>query len=128
MSSDAQRGLISLGRSYLKAGHHRQALVMLRRARAQDRKAPEVYRWLGAAAQGCEEDEEAIAAYERALLDAPDDLEVVVNLAELYLNRLVIKRAADLLKRALELDPKVSHPAGVRARVLIMKAKKQAGS
>jgi tetratricopeptide (TPR) repeat protein len=128
MPSAAERGLVSLGRSYLKAGQAKEALLALRRARALDPTSPLADRWLGAAAQQCEEDEEAIAAYERALARAPDDLEVTVNLAELYLNRLVIQRAAILLERALALDPKISHPAGMRARVLIMKAKKQAGT
>jgi cytochrome c-type biogenesis protein CcmH/NrfG len=56
----------------------------------------------------------------------PDDLFVVVNLAELYLNTLRIEPAAELLQRALKLDPDMKHPAGVRARVLIMKAKRHA--
>lgn len=128
MSSPAERGLVSLGRSYLKAGQPKEALLTLRQARALDPKSTLADRWLGAAAQQCEEDEEAIAAYERALQHDEKDLEVTVNLAELYLNRLVIKRASVLLERALALDPKISNPAGLRARVLIMKAKKQAGT
>jgi cytochrome c-type biogenesis protein CcmH/NrfG len=127
MMSESERGWLSLGRSYLKAGRAKEALLTLRQARRADPSSPRIDRWLGAAAQQCEEDDEAIAAYERALAQKADDLEVVVNLAELYLNRVQVKKAAVLLERALQLDPQVKHPAGVRARVLIMKAKKQAG-
>ena len=122
------KGLVSVGRSYLQAGKAQEALATFRYAIAQHGPSPLIDRWLGSAAQLCEEDEEAIAAYERALKAAPDDLEVTVNLAELYLNRVKITEAAALLKRALALDPKITHPAGVRARVLIMKAKKQLGA
>ncbi len=114
-----------MGRSYLKGGCLREALLTLRQARVADPTSPLVDRWLGSAALRCAEENEAIEAYERALAHDPDDLEVVVNLAELYLNRVVIAKAAALLERALQLDPKVAHPAGIRARVLIMRAKKQ---
>ncbi len=128
MASAPERDLVSLGRTYLKAGQARAALLTLRRARAFDPTSPLCDRWLGAAAQQCEEDEEAIAAYERALAHDPKDLEVTVNLAELYLNRLVIQRASALLAHALALDPEIAKPAGLRARVLVMRAKKQAGA
>ncbi|MCC6808718.1 MAG: tetratricopeptide repeat protein [Deltaproteobacteria bacterium] len=127
-SASVERGLVSLGRSYLQAGDAKAALATFRYAQQKLGNRPAMDRWLGAAAQQCEEDDEAIAAYERALVTAPDDLEVTVNLAELYLNRLVIDRAAKLLEKALALDPKIAHPAGMRARILIMKAKKQAGT
>jgi tetratricopeptide (TPR) repeat protein len=121
----AQEGLVALGRSYLKAGLAAEALAAFRYTRLAHGDSRVLDRWLGAAAQQCEEDEEAIAAYERALGSDANDIEVTVNLAELYLNQLAIEKAATLLKRALELDPKIQHPAGVRARVLIMKTKKQ---
>jgi Tfp pilus assembly protein PilF len=60
------------------------------------------------------------AAYEAF----PRDLNVIVGYAELCISRVELQRAHDLLKSALELDPEARHPAGAKARVLILRAEK----
>lgn len=60
--------------------------------------------------------------YPQALNAFPTDLYVVVGYAELLLDKHQFSEAADLLRRAIELDPAAQHPAGARARVLILKA------
>jgi len=111
--------LASMGAFYFNKGDYDKALAVAHCVIAF-RDTPADQRLLAAAAHQCGEDEEALAAYEKCLPAFANDLHVVVNLAELSLNHLKPARAAELLKHALELDPKAAHPAGIRARALIM--------
>ncbi len=117
-------GWIALGRAYFEAQRYDAARATLKFASQRFGAHPELDRWLGAAAQKCDDEDTAMRAYARVLEARPDDLQVVVNLAEIYLNTLRIEPAAQLLERALALDPEIKQPAGMRARVLIMKARR----
>ncbi|MCC6808451.1 MAG: tetratricopeptide repeat protein [Deltaproteobacteria bacterium] len=82
---------------------------------------------LASAYQRSNRPEDAIRCYVAALAKAPNDLYVLANLAELLMNRGRMQEAADLLKKAIELDPKNAHPAGKRARALAVKGAKITG-
>ena len=113
--------LASMGAFYFNKEQYEKALAVARCVLAF-RDTPADQRLFAAAAHKCGTDDEALAAYEKCLPAFPNDLYVIVNCAELSLDHLKTARAAQLLKLALELDPQATHPAGVLARVLIMKA------
>jgi Flp pilus assembly protein TadD len=121
--SEIAAAYIALGRGYFDNGQFQAALATLRFASARCGAHPELDRWLGAAAQKCDDDDLAMHAYTRALEATPNDVQVVVNLAELYLSSLRLDAARGLLERAVALDPDLRHPAGIRARMLIMKTR-----
>lgn len=111
--------LASMGAFYFNKGDFEKALAVARCVLAF-RDTPADQRLFAAAAHKNGDDDEALVAYEKCLPAFANDLHVIVNLAELSLNHLKPGRAAELLQRALELDPTASHPAGIRARALIM--------
>ncbi len=69
-------------------------------------------------------DEDTAAAHYPAAMEAfPSDLYVIVGYAELLLDKHSFDEAARLLAQAMELDPAAQHPAGARARILVLQAK-----
>ena len=68
------------------------------------------------------DEETAAKHYPQALRAFPTDLYVIVGYAELLLDAHQFGDAAKLLEKAMTLDPAAQHPAGARARVLILKA------
>jgi Flp pilus assembly protein TadD len=119
-----QRALFELGKRYWKGEQYAEALATLRMAFVAYGAEPELDRLLGSAAQKCDDDETAQAAYERALPHFPKDVYLRVNLAEIYLKQVRLLDASRLLKEAMALEPEIKTPGGFRARVLIMKAQR----
>lgn len=85
-------------------------------------KSPEGTRILAISSHQLGDEDSAWKFYPDALDAFPQDLNVVVGFAELCLNRIELARAKELLEKALELDPEARHPAGAKARMLIMRA------
>jgi Flp pilus assembly protein TadD len=76
----------------------------------------------GAALQRLDRTAEALDAYGRAIALDPGETSALVNRAELLLGRGApgdADEVADLLERALELDPEAARPETRRARALV---------
>lgn len=91
-------------------------------------RSPEGIKILAIASHQLGDEDTAWAHYPAALEAFPGDLNVVVGFAELCLQRIELDKAHGLLRHALELDPEARHPAGAKARLLIMRADKQAAA
>jgi Tfp pilus assembly protein PilF len=57
--------------------------------------------------------------YNRALALYPNDVQALANRGEIQLKLGNFEKAAEDLKRAIELDPGKKHPAANRARLLV---------
>lgn len=122
------RALMRSAKQKLREEDAAGALAVLRLLRELSPEDAEVAMLHGVAAQRCHHAREAIAAYEACLPTYGDDLHVVVNLAEMHLHELSVGRATELIRRAMALDPNITHPMGYRARVIAMRAKEQIGT
>lgn len=78
-----------------------------------------VHALLGSICQKNEEYEAAVEKYTRALLLEPADLYSLGNRGESFLRLGHLDEAADDLRKAVELDPEMKHPAANRARLLV---------
>ncbi len=67
---------------------------------------------------------EAILSFERAVELRPRNIEAWCVLGELAMDEMEWKKAAQALRRCLELDPSAKHPHGLRARALIKKGER----
>lgn len=85
----------------------------------------DAYAILAASCHKLGEEREASDAYLHALQTKPDDLFLHVGFAELCINMVRYEEAAAHLKRCIELDPVAKHPAGAKARVLVLKVEEK---
>lgn len=83
---------------------------------------PEALRVFSSASHRAGDEAAAMETYPRALAAFPSDVALHVGYAELLLDRHDFGTAVTHLRSAIELDPTASHPAGARARILIVKA------
>lgn len=79
----------------------------------------EAWALLGAARARQKKIIEAEPAYERAVRLRPNDITTLTDLGEVEIQLMAYEKAADYLRRALELDPEAKHPSGRRARAVI---------
>lgn len=82
---------------------------------------PDAYMVLAASAQKLGEEDLAFSAYEMALQAKPDDLSLNVGYAELCIKLMRYDAAEARLKHCIEKDPRAEHPAGAKARVLVLR-------
>lgn len=64
-------------------------------------------------------------AYEQALAAFPDDLYLIAGMGELLTDSGDFDGAYPFLLRAIERDPKAEHPAGARARLVVVRLKRK---
>ena len=79
----------------------------------------EAWALLGAARGRQKKLTEAKVAYERAVALRPNDIVTLTDLGEVEIQLMEYEKAAGYLRRALELDPKATHPSGRRARAVV---------
>ena len=114
----------ALTERHLRERRPKQALV-LARCLVKKRNTLAHRRLLASAAQQCGELALAARLWRSCRHDDPTNLYFLVNHAECELLLLHYASALPLLEEALARDPTSQHPAGVRARVLILKTQKK---
>jgi Tfp pilus assembly protein PilF len=82
---------------------------------------PDAYMVLAASAHKLGDEKVAADAYEAALTHKPDDLNLNVGYAELCIKLMRYDVAKKHIEHCFALDPKSQHPAGAKARVLVLK-------
>ncbi len=106
-----------------RRGEHERARMLAKYLRDVEH-SPDGTRIYALTSHQLGDEDSAWADYPAAYEAFPRDLNVIVGYAELCLNRIELDRAHELLTRALELDPEARHPAGAKARLLIVRAEK----
>lgn len=106
-----------------RRGEHERARMLGKYLRDVE-SSPEGTRIYALCAHQLGDEDAAWQNYPSALEAFPRDLNLIVGYAELCINRIELEKAHELLKTALELDPEARHPAGAKARILIIKAEK----
>jgi Tfp pilus assembly protein PilF len=106
-----------------RRGEHERARMLGKYLRDVE-SSPEGTRIYALCAHQLGDEDGAWANYPAALEAFPRDLNLIVGYAELCINRIELEKAHGLLTTALELDPEARHPAGAKARILILKAEK----
>lgn len=110
--------MIQAGHFYYEQGRLKEAQTLFEALTLLDRLNPYVYGMLGAICQKQKIYDEAITNYTLALDLFPDDLQVLTNRGEVYLNQGRIVEALHDFEKAIRLDNKGNHPAANRARML----------
>jgi tetratricopeptide (TPR) repeat protein len=98
-------GLHLMGRLALETGQHDHAVEWLRRAMASAPRA-DLAGLLGKALQGLGRPEEALQAFDKAILLKPDDPWNWKNLADLLFELKLVNEAQHAYRQVLELDPR----------------------
>jgi tetratricopeptide (TPR) repeat protein len=125
VSSANLEGIAVLGLAYYREEDYPSTIKVFEGLRSFGFDIARFLPTLGSAYQLTDQTEKAVRTYIEALKHTPDDLYVLTNLGELLLNRGRMNDAAELFKKVIALDPKQAHPAGVRARALIVKGVRQ---
>jgi Tfp pilus assembly protein PilF len=123
---EEQRAVL-LGRAYLEFEHGNFTnAAAIARYLAKVHDSSEAKKILATAAHASGDNETASAMYPAALEAFPTDLNLIVGFAELCLDHSRFNEAAAQLRRAIELDPDSAHPAGAKARLLVVKTQRLA--
>jgi Flp pilus assembly protein TadD len=114
----------ALGASLLRRGDAQSASVLLEAATEASPERADYWRAFGSALQRIERFGEARAAYQRSLAIDAGDVSAWTNLGEVCIGCGDWVTAASALEHACHLDPQGKHPAGMRARILALKARR----
>ncbi len=114
-------GIASTALAYYQGEQYQEAIALYEGLLAMDHDLGAHYATLASAYQRTQQTEKAVQTYVEALQRAPANIYLLTNLGELLLNRGRLAEALDLFKKAIALDGDQKHPAGVRARALIVK-------
>lgn len=120
----AQR-LLRMGWAASLAGEHVAAVAALEEAVMLSPNDVKALNALALALAKALRPNEAIPYLQKSLLLKPDDIEIHCVLAEISLERGDYATALSSLKQCIALDPKATHPSGIRARALVKKGEKR---
>lgn len=110
--------LLLCGHNFYSQGRLEEAKSIYEGLNVLDPNIPYVNSILGAIYQRMKMDDVAILRYTRAIELFPQDLLSLTNRAEIYLNQGEFLKAAEDLKKVIELDPKNKNASAKRARLL----------
>lgn len=101
------------------------ANVIVERVLSAHPKRADAWHMLGLIAAQQNDSPRALAALKQAATLEQKNLDVRCALAEILIDLLDYKGALKELKVCFELDPKMRHPSGVRARMVVVRLQKE---
>jgi Flp pilus assembly protein TadD len=116
---DQWTALLLTGHNFVRQGRLQDATKIFEGLAVIDTQNPYIQGILGSIYQKQEKYPLALIRYNRALALYPNDVQALANRGEIQLKLGNFEKAAEDLKRAIELDPGKKHPAANRARLLV---------
>jgi|GEM_PF-5941052 len=121
---DDFKGLLALADDYYKRQLYEDALRLYKGMEALGFDLGAHYGPFAACYQLTGQPHLALSLYLEALKRTPHDTSYLTNAGEILLSRGKIYEAADLLQKAVSLDPHKNDKAAMRARALLLKAQR----